>query len=57
MLSEASEADAESVVSLDGALGGTDGQLGRNGGYGTIAEADRPRLNQHQEGWNSGATN
>lgn len=53
LLSEASEADAESVVSMEG--GGINGRGATNadGGYGTIAESERPRLNQHQEGWNA----
>ena len=49
-----SEADGESIASMEG---GIDGRVasGAAGGYGTINADDRPRLNQHQAGWNEEA--
>lgn len=55
LLSEASEADAESVVSMDGGINGKEA-AGAAGGYGTISAQDRPRLNQHQEGYQAGSS-
>lgn len=54
LLSEASEADAESVVSMEGGINGR--ETGAARGYGTISAQDRPRLNQHQDGWNAGGS-